>query len=300
MYYKYQKFILLATLLILAALTIFLSLFIGFMVFLIPSNDASTYVTIEVPNSTPTICTVLMITPSPTPTSIPTPTPTPTPTPSPVPGYINANGVNFRKSPSLNGEILLSLPALEKVGVIYNIDGWFKILYNGLEGFIAEEFLSLGLPPTPTPTPRYGRWTEDDYLLLATTIYCEASARGGLEEAAAVGWVIRNRLEDKDTWGDDTWHDVISRSNQFSVYSTKKKSKFQRILKSIAGATDSHSKNAKRMARYVMQGRDKYRIPEDVQFFCSYSYYQKVKKSNGNWGSHKLYAVIGDTAFFYK
>ena len=135
--------------------------------------------------------------------------------------------------------------------------------------------------------------------MLATTIYCEASVKGGLPEAVAVGWVIRNRLEDRGTWGDKTWLDVISRRGQFSVYSERSSSKFQKVLKKIASEKSGHFETAKRAARYVMQGRTKYKIPEDVQFFCSNSYYNRNKKSNGNWGSHKYYKKIGDTVFFY-
>lgn len=237
--------------------------------------------------------------------NIQTPMPTTMPTPSPTPeprvesGYINKSGVNFRENPQ--GNIITSLRRGSKIDIIGDeMNGWYYIRYEDTFGYVSCEFVSFGIPPTPSPTPRYGKWEREDYLLLATTIYCEASARGGLQEAVAVGWVIRNRLEDESTWGDETWLDVISREGQFSVYKTSPSSKFQRILKKIAHESAGHFETSKRAARYVMQGRSKYKIPEDIQFFCSDSYYNSIKKSNGNWGSHKYYKQIGDTVFFHK
>lgn len=228
------------------------------------------------------------------------PEPTSTPTPDPIKGYVNSNGVNFRKGNSLDSEIISVLPS-ESIVLIYDVsDEWTNVTVDGINGFISSQFVTEGDVPEPTPTPRYGKWDREAYLLLATTIYCEAESKGGLEEAVAVGWVIRNRLEDEETWHDDTWLDVISRKGQFSVYSKSSKSKFQRVLKSIGSATDEQSETAKRAARYVMQSRERYRIPSDVQFFCADYYYSRVKKSDGNWGSHKLYKIIGGTAFFYK
>ena len=237
-----------------------------------------------------------------TPTPIPITTPSPTPEPIIESGYINKSGVNFRESPQY-GNIITSLRRGSKIDIIGGeLNGWYYIEYEDNFGYVSQEFVSFGeyIPTTPSPTPRYGRWERKDYLLLATTIYCEASVRGGLQEAVAVGWVIRNRLEDESKWGDETWLDVISREGQFTVYKTSSFSKFQRILKKIAHENNGHFETAKRAARYVMQGRSRYKIPEDIQFFCSDSYYNSIKKSNGNWGPHKYYKQIGDTVFFHK
>ena len=263
------------------------------------TGSDSDIVIIDIPEITPV--------PPSTPLNVPTPiltTPIPTLQPQIDPeikiGFINKSGVNFRKIPQ--GEIIDSLRKGSSINIIgAEVNGFYYISYEDTFGYVACEFVSFGeyVPPTPTPTPRYGKWDKEDYLLLATTIYCEASVKGGLPEAVAVGWVIRNRLEDRGTWGDKTWLDVISRRGQFSVYSERSSSKFQKVLKKIASEKSGHFETAKRAARYVMQGRTKYKIPEDVQFFCSNSYYNRNKKSNGNWGSHKYYKKIGDTVFFY-
>lgn len=237
-------------------------------------------------------------------TPAPTPTPTPTPTPEPVEGFVNKDGVNVRSIPGMDGEIVDVLNTGHELSIIGNVGEWVQCIFDGELYYISNQFVTYGkyVKPTPTPTPRYGKWTREEYLLLSTLIYCEADVRGGLQEAVAVGWVVRNRLEDKEEWGDDTWYDVISRGNgsQFSVFSKSSSSKFQKTLKRISNPTNEHMKTSKRAARYVMQGREKYKIPSTVQYFCSSSYYNRVKKSNGNWGSHKFYKQIGDTCFFYK
>lgn len=158
---------------------------------------------------------------------------------------------------------------------------------------ITEE-VEIGEEPNP-----YGDWSYDDYILLASTIYCEADPHGYIEEAKAIGQVIRNRLESKEIWNDNSWLEVISRDNpkQFTVYSTDPESKFQKTMSSIDQSDDLLSNNAKEAALEVMNiGYD---IPDTVQFFCSVEYYESVKKSNGNWASHPLYKIIGGTAFFY-
>ena len=249
---------------------------------------------------------------SPNITICPTPSPTPksTPSPSPTsmnisnrPGYITHHGVNVRQAANIQSNIITTLDIGTRVEIIEIDTEWTKCWYNEKIVYVANKFITEDKPkPTPTPTPRYGKWTREDYLLLSTLIYCEASRQGGLPEAVAVGWVVRNRLEDVEEWGDETWYDVISRGNgkQFTVFSKNRKSKFQRTLKEISQTKNPQMKIAKRAARFVMQDRETHKIPKEIQFFCSINYYNSVKKSNGNWGKHKFYKQIGKTAFFYK
>lgn len=144
----------------------------------------------------------------------------------------------------------------------------------------------------------YNGFTREDYILLATTIYCEADPQGCLEEAIAIGWVIRNRLEDTETWGDSSFLEVISRKDQFSVYSTNPESKFCKIYSKIETMDGILAENAREAAMVVLSGEQ--RIPEDIQFFCADYYYETVKRPNGNWSSHSYYDTIGGTVFFHK
>ncbi len=113
--------------------------------------------------------------PSPTLTVVPTATPVvtavPTPTIDPAiggevqdaTGMITADGVNFRLTPSTDGEKigklnsgtvveLLTIP--NHVGAAY----WYKVRYNGQEGYVQSNYirvLSNGAVPSPAPS-RYG------------------------------------------------------------------------------------------------------------------------------------------------
>lgn len=261
-------------------------------------------------NQSPQVVNIIYETPLIPKIATPSPTPSTSPKMESYNAHIKKNGVNVRYLPNITSTILMTLDSQSIFMVIGESGEWFQIeTFDGIKGYINKEFIVKGTPeptpkptpiPSPKPTPRYGKWSKEDYLLLATTIYCEADPKGGLEEAVAVGWVIRNRLEDYKKWGDSSWLDVISRSGQFSVYSKNKSSKFQKTLAKISSSTYEWHENAKRAARYVMQDRDKYKIPSTIQFFCADHYYNKVKKSNGNWGSHKFYKQIGGTCFFYK
>ena len=258
--------------------------------------------TINVPS--PRISPNIAISPTPSPTPKSTPSPSPTSMNiSHKPGYITHSGVNVRQAANIQSDIITTLDMGTRVEIIEADKEWTKCWYNEKIVYVANKFITEDKPkPTPAPTPRYGKWTREDYLLLSTLIYCEASRQGGLPEAVAVGWVVRNRLEDVEEWGDKTWYDVISRGNgkQFTVFSKNRKSKFQRTLKEISQTKNPQMKIAKRAARFVMQDRETHKIPKEIQFFCSINYYNSVKKSNGNWGKHKFYKQIGKTAFFYK
>ena len=142
---------------------------------------------------------------------------------------------------------------------------------------------------TPSPTPPYGKWDKEDYLLLSTLIYYESGPSATLESACAVGWVVRNRLDDRARWGNKTFEQVIYRKNQFTV---TKHEYFASMLEKIGSLSTKRASNAKRAARYVLQGLKKYRLPKKVQAFHG-------NGSRREWGGHEFYAEIGGNAFFY-
>ena len=148
--------------------------------------------------------------------------------------------------------------------------------------------------PTPDITPRrtspYGKWNRTDYALLAALIYFEAGPKASLESACAVGWVVRNRLEAVSRWGDSTFTEVIYHHGQFSV--TKPRKPFKAMVAAILSKTNDRAKNAKRAARYVLQGRESYKLESEVQAFRS-------ERRSKKWGGHKFYRSIGGNDFFY-
>lgn len=143
---------------------------------------------------------------------------------------------------------------------------------------------------TPRPTSRYGRWNKTDYALLAALIYFESGSKASLQSACAVGWVVRNRLEAVSRWGDSTFKEVIYHDGQFSV--TKPRKHFKAMVDSILSKTNDRAENAKKAARYVLQGRECYKLECEVQAFRS-------KRTSKKWGGHKFYKSIGGSDFFY-
>lgn len=99
-------------------------------------------------------------------------------------------------------------------------------------------FLTLNfgiVPPTPEgiPTVDDPAWTKDFYddteeMLLARAIYGEAGGES-YEAKIAVGWAIRNRIEDpKQRWG-KSYHDVILQPFQYEPFNDPNKDVFKKI-----------------------------------------------------------------------
>jgi spore germination cell wall hydrolase CwlJ-like protein len=103
-------------------------------------------------------------------TAAPAPAPTPSPTPAPtetpmtevknVSGYVNCNGVNFRKEASTDSEVLDTFQRGVIVTITGKNDEWYRLLIDGVEGYIVKKFISIGEfktpspEPTPSPTPK--------------------------------------------------------------------------------------------------------------------------------------------------
>lgn len=58
--------------------------------------------------------------------------------------FRTTDGVNFRRSPSLDAEILATLPGRTEVEVLeHDPSGWSKVTVNGTTGYIRSDFLSI-------------------------------------------------------------------------------------------------------------------------------------------------------------
>lgn len=58
-------------------------------------------------------------------------------------GVINADGVNLRSKPSLEADILTKIKSEEKVTVLSDADGWYRIKYGKLSGYVKEQFVTV-------------------------------------------------------------------------------------------------------------------------------------------------------------
>lgn len=57
-------------------------------------------------------------------------------------GYVTAATVNFRKTPSLSGEIIKTLTTNKEVTIIEKIDGWVKVEVDGTIGYVSSTYIS--------------------------------------------------------------------------------------------------------------------------------------------------------------
>lgn len=57
-------------------------------------------------------------------------------------GYIKADSVNFRKTPSTSGEIITKLSKNAKVKIITQDEKWAQVEYNGNTGYVSIDYIS--------------------------------------------------------------------------------------------------------------------------------------------------------------
>ena len=51
--------------------------------------------------------------------------------------------VRMRKEPNTSCEVILSVPANTKTDLIEEADGWYKVSYNGREGYIRADYIEI-------------------------------------------------------------------------------------------------------------------------------------------------------------
>ena len=62
-------------------------------------------------------------------------------------GVITAESVNFRSGPSVDAGVLSSLTESEEVTVLQVVDGWCQARWNGQDGYVSAEYVSVdGIP----------------------------------------------------------------------------------------------------------------------------------------------------------
>ena len=70
-------------------------------------------------------------------------------------GYVSSNAAaRMRQEPNTDSEILIRLPANTIVTVISEENDWYKVSYNGQEGYISKELITMGTPPAEEPSSR--------------------------------------------------------------------------------------------------------------------------------------------------
>lgn len=146
---------------------------------------------------------------------------------------VSTETLRVRTEAGTDGSILGLLPEGEITEVISNSeDEWICIDYEGKDGFVSSEFVTLDFQIDAGETleeikireeaereakrhVNYGQYTTDadTTLLLAALIHCEAGGES-YEGQVAVGAVVMNRVRSKAY--PDTIHGVIYASGQFT------------------------------------------------------------------------------------
>ena len=66
-------------------------------------------------------------------------------------GYISSNAsAHFRSGPSTSSQSLGKLPKNTKITITGEENGWYKVSYNGKEGYISKSLVTEGEPPATT------------------------------------------------------------------------------------------------------------------------------------------------------
>ncbi len=146
---------------------------------------------------------------------------------------VSTETLRVRMEPSTDAGICGLLPAGEITEVLSSTDdGWVCIDYEGKDGFVSSEFVTLDFQIDAGETMEeiklreeaereakrhvnYGEYTTDadTTLLLAALIHCEAGGES-YEGQLAVGAVVMNRV--RSSAYPDTVHGVIYASGQFT------------------------------------------------------------------------------------
>lgn len=168
------------------------------------------------------------------------------------------------------------------------------ILENVVFDFGQELLIPKGVPTIDDP-----KWTGDFYddtevVLLSRTIYGEAGGESK-EAKVAVGWAIRNRLEDsKKRWG-DTHHDVILKPFQYQPFNDPNSKVFKKITDP---ALDNPIENkgwheSYEVAKAVIDSRE----ADPTQ--GANHFYSKNAQNVPSWADENKFTVeIGNTRFY--
>lgn len=142
-------------------------------------------------------------------------------------------GLNVRKDPGTDAGIYGVIPKGEEVEVLsVGEDGWACIDYEGKDGYVSTDYITIDFKIDTGETmaqieereaaeaeakryKNYGEFTatEEEFMLLAALIHCEARGES-YEGQVAVGAVVMNRV--RSSAYPDTIHGVIYASGQFS------------------------------------------------------------------------------------
>lgn len=153
--------------------------------------------------------------------------------------------------------------------------------------------------PEGVPTVDNPKWTRDFYddtevILLSRAVYGEA---GGESKKAkiAVGWAIRNRIEDRKKRWSDTYHDVILEPFQYEPFNDPSSKVFKKITSPALDNPMEHRgwRESYEVAEVVIDGRE-----TDPTKGANH-FYSKNALHVPSWADENKFTVeIGITRFY--
>ena len=94
-------------------------------------------------------------------------------------GYISSNAsAHFRSGPSTSSQSLGKLPKNTKITITGEENGWYKVSYNGKEGYISKSLVTEGEPPATTSSR-----SQEEPRSATTTTTAQASSNNVVQVA---------------------------------------------------------------------------------------------------------------------
>lgn len=112
------------------------------------SQDVLASIDTPAPSESPVPMAIPVVTFESTPAPTPTATPKPTATPMSVKGYIDANSLNLRSSPSRSGDVIKEYKGGQTLEIVGKDGDWYKVAIAGAVGYMLAEYIEAGTPPT--------------------------------------------------------------------------------------------------------------------------------------------------------
>lgn len=216
-----------------------------------------------------------------------------------VEGYVNETYVNLRAEPSTEAEIVKVCAMGTPLYVIGRSDDWFEVVIDDTEGFMARDYVKLGVfeTPTPHPTPKpkptstpkptpaamytvyEGQFSKEDIKLVAALIHCEGPGSSKIGYRA-IASIVLNRVMNRSGKFPNDIPGVLFQSGQFG-YSRSYLESITPNSKAMAAAEYVFSSHGSTLPKKVLFFRAAYLGKPWTDYT---SYYATIEGNNYYYG----------------
>lgn len=218
-----------------------------------------------------------------------------------VAGYVNETYVNLRESPSTDSEIVKVCSMGTSLYVVGRSDEWFEVVIDDITGYMAREYVKLGVFVTPTPmvtsTPRprptstpkptpaamytvsEGQFSDSDIRLVAAFIHCEGPGSTKVGYRALASIVLNRVMNSSGKFPNDV-QGVLFQHGQFG-YSKSYLESITPNAKALAAAYHVFSSSGSTLPKKVLFFRASYLGKPWTEYT---SYYATIEGNNYYYG----------------